>query len=554
MKSLKCVTLLSFALLTSFLSLRLSANVNQKNGNFYITYSDLVVPGTHNLQVVRTYNSRAFAIGWFGAGWGSDYETYLEVSSDGSVVVHENGAGALTRFTPRTSIDPVAAAKRVVDVMRKKAPMSESVANDMVKKLANDEDLRRQYSRKFEVQTDLADGTILYSSVRGIQELHKIKDGYKRVYSDGKVDFFNNIGRLTSVVEKSGYKIDIFYDKTFHVSAIKDSEAKQIFFEWHGNGFLKSVWSSDNKKTVYNYKDANLIYSKDVDNNEYIYDYDKNHNMTSITYPNDPKDPKDDTKMLIDYSKKQMVSKWTKTDGTITEYFYDSDPSNPELHFWTTVKKSIPGSQIVRTDRYEYEVKRRPDGSDYMYRIVNDLNGVKTETIYSECCGMPTRITRGKHVTTFDYDKDGLLLKKTSTKGEFVQLEYDKVFKKISKVVNNDGWTAYEYDSKGNLSKVDSDKGQSVVLIYDRNSRITRMVDFKKDTKVKRTLDFKYNALGKPVEISMDSIGKINVAYDNYGEIQKVESKDGHKMAFQVTEAFQSLLNLVKPAGVNLNM
>ena len=80
------------------------------------------------------------------------------------------------------------------------------------------------------------------------------------------------------------------------------------------------------------------------------------------------------------------------------------------------------------------------------------------------------------------------------------------------------------------------------------------MVDYDKGTKKKRSLTFKYNALGKPVEIAMSKIGKINVAYDNYGEIKKVESKSGHKMALQVTQAFQSLLSIVKPAGVNLNM
>ncbi len=80
------------------------------------------------------------------------------------------------------------------------------------------------------------------------------------------------------------------------------------------------------------------------------------------------------------------------------------------------------------------------------------------------------------------------------------------------------------------------------------------MHDLNKETGKKRSLSFIYNAQGKPVEISMDKIGKINVQYDNYGEIKKVESKAGHKMALQVTQAFQSLLAIVKPAGVNLNL
>jgi hypothetical protein len=80
------------------------------------------------------------------------------------------------------------------------------------------------------------------------------------------------------------------------------------------------------------------------------------------------------------------------------------------------------------------------------------------------------------------------------------------------------------------------------------------MLDKDGKTGKSRTLTFKYNALGKPVEIMMKKVGKINVAYDNYGEIKRVESKSGHKMALQVTQAFQNLLSIVKPAGVNLNM
>jgi hypothetical protein len=80
------------------------------------------------------------------------------------------------------------------------------------------------------------------------------------------------------------------------------------------------------------------------------------------------------------------------------------------------------------------------------------------------------------------------------------------------------------------------------------------MVDNDSKSKSKRTLAFKYNSLGKPVEIGMDAVGQINVSYDNYGEIKKVHSKAGHKMALQVTQAFQNLLSIVKPAGVNLNL
>jgi YD repeat-containing protein len=168
---------------------------------------------------------------------------------------------------------------------------------------------------------------------------------------------------------------------------------------------------------------------------------------------------------------------------------------------------------------------------------------------------LPLKITSGKDVTTFEYNAKGLLTKKTSTKGEFVQLDYDDKINKITKVVNNEGWTTFQYDKSGNLSKAVNSAGKSVLLIYDRNGKITKMIDQEKnDEKSRRTLSFKYNSMGKPVEIEMENVGIINVAYDNYGEIKKVESKAGAKMALQVTQAFQSLLSIVKPAGVNLNM
>lgn len=146
------------------------------------------------------------------------------------------------------------------------------------------------------------------------------------------------------------------------------------------------------------------------------------------------------------------------------------------------------------------------------------------------------------------------MVKKSSTKGDYVELKYHPEFNKITKVVNNQGSTEFEYDKKGNLAKALNSEGKSVLLIYDRQGRITKMIDHDKKSNQKRALSFKYNALGKPIEISMEKVGTINVAYDNYGEIKKVESKAGHKMALQVTQAFQSLLSIVKPAGVNLNM
>lgn len=525
------------------------AGVNLKNGNFYITYTDIVVPGGgHDLVIERTYNSRSIDKGWFGYGWGSDYETYLSVSADGSVIVHENGSGALTRFTPKTAVNAEEAAKKIVDAMRKSSmKINSSVAKDLVAKLKNDAELRQAYAKRFKVEAKLASGTKLFSNVRGLQTLEVTSKGYIRSQSDGAKHHFNKEGKLVKVQHKNGYYVDLTY-KNGKLTKIKDSMAKQIFLSWYPDGKIKSVESGAGNKTLYKYDDKdNLIEAKDVQNNLFAYSYDYNHNMTQIKY-------KDGSTMKIKYTKRtQFVEEIVNKNGEVVSYKYESNPKNPENHYWTLVGKKLPSGKEV-TNRYEYEIRRKQDGSSYTHRIYTVVNGVSTETIYTECCGLPKQIKRGKNVTNFEYNKKGLLTKKFSSRGDFVELEYDKVHNKITKVTNKSGWTNFEYDKKGNLKKAQDSKGKSVLLIYDSKGRIAKMLDYDKSTKKKRQLEFKYNAQGKPTEIAMNKVGKINVKYDNYGEIQKVESKSGHKMALQVTQAFQSLLAIVKPAGVNLNM
>jgi YD repeat-containing protein len=522
--------------------------VNLKNGNFFITYTDIIAPGgDRDLEVTRTYNSKSTDNGWFGFGWGSLYETKLMVSADGSVVVMENGTGAQTRFVPKEAINVESASRKIVDAMKKKETMSDVALQSLVKRLNNDAELRQFYSKKYNIETSLADGTILYSNDRGIQTIVKEKSGYKRVSSDGKTDYFDSIGKLTKISDKNGYSISFEY-KGETLTAIRDTQSKQIIFEWYPDGKIKSASSAGDKKATYAYDaKGNLTTSVDVLGNIYKYDYDSNHNLISIVYV-------DTTKMVMKYDKNSFVTDVIERNGEVTKYKYENNSKNPDFHYWTTVsKKPVDGPES--TSRYEYEIKAKPDGQQYTYRIATEVDGVKTETIYSECCSLPLKITRGKDVTTFEYNAKGLLTKKTSTRGEYVELAYDDKINKITKVVNNDGWTTFQYDKIGNLAKAVNSTGKSVLLIYDRLGKITKMIDQDKDdTKTRRTLSFKYNSMGKPVEIEMENVGIINVAYDNYGEIKKVESKAGAKMALQVTQAFQSLLSIVKPAGVNLNM
>lgn len=544
-----------YAVLMVLFSFSSIAGVNLKNGNFYIAYADLEVRGAgEKLEILRTYNSKSTEVGWFGFGWGSKFETNLSESADGCVVVKEYGGGAQTRFCPNSKVDADAASQKIIAAMRKKSSLTEANANKLLDRLKNNAELRHSYALQFGVKTKIADGTKLFSNQRGIQELVKTKDGYKRKNNDGDTEYFNDLGQLVKYSNGSGYSLEFVYKKN-QLFSIKDSKAKQIYFEWYSNNRVKHVWSTGNEKVLYKYDEQNLVYSKDIDGNEYGFEYDKSHNLTKIVYnPNRKKGEAEDSMSMTYDPKTMFVTSVTDRNGKKMSYKYGSDPKNPDDHYWTEVTKTGFNGQLV-TDKYEYLIKTRADGSRFTYKIDTCINGVCTTVIKNECCENPEKIIRGNQVTNFEYNDKGLLTKKTSTSGEYVEIEYDKVFNKISKVVNRDGWTKFKYDKKGNLTNAENKEGNKVLLVYDNKSgKIISMADTKKGTNKVRTLKFTYNSLGKPEQITMVGVGMIYVKYDNYGSIKKVESDKGHKMALQVTEAFQNLLSIVKPAGVNLNM
>jgi YD repeat-containing protein len=301
----------------SMLPMLAFGGVNLKNGNFYITYTDIVVPGgDHDLEITRTYNSKSIENGWFGFGWGSLYETKLIVSADGSVTVQENGAGALTRFVPKESVNVDAAAKKIVEAMKKKEPMSDSATAALITRLKDNAEIRQAYSKKYGVETKLADGTKLYSNDRGMQTLDKVKEGYKRANADGRTDFFDNDGKLTKITDKNGYAISFEY-KGNQLKVIKDTQAKQILLDWYPDGKIKTAYSAADKKTTTYTYDAkgNLTQSGDVGGNVYKYDYDANHNLTSITYL-------DNSKMQVKYDKNSLATEVIERNGDSTKYKY----------------------------------------------------------------------------------------------------------------------------------------------------------------------------------------------------------------------------------------
>ena len=544
---------ITIALLTLLINTSLFAGVNLKNGNYYVSYTDVSMSTYISAfeDITRTYNSKSTEIGIFGYGWGSDIETRLFAYPDGTILIKENGSGANTYYKSQLALEDML--ELMIDEL-----IDETIAegdlnnapNEIIErrnKLLNNLEYRSRLWNKYvkkgllEHVTDFPVDMEWSSHMRGNSNIVRTEEGFIRTIGN-KIETFDNFGNLIKYDIGNGKYSILEYDGK-RLSKLISADGKELIFTLNQDGYITSI-TSDAGNANYVYDGKKLIESTDAVGNVYKHAYDDRNNMTSITYSNG-------SMFKIEYEPKtSYVSKITERDGREIQYeyitYYNEDGSINDNHYATKVLKDGYNGKIE--NYYEYITGTKENGETYNKMIKTTVNGISTETHYDELCNNPLEITRGKNKTTFKYNNRCLLIEKLTTQGDSTYIKYHSKFDKIISVNKNNSITDFEYDSKGNLIKAEKSNGNWVELEYDEKGNIIKMLQEDK------SLLFTYNSYGKPIVIELEGVGKINVTYDKYGDIESVKSDDGHEIALQVTQAFQSLLSLVKPAGVNLNM
>lgn len=557
------------------------------NGNYFTGFVDVNFPhptASVPLKFERNYNSRSQYEGLCGYGWGTEFESYLIVSADGSVVIQENGGGERTRFTPKEFNKQALTdyVKAIVAAKAKKDGAGFANPAEYEAKLLSSAEFRDDEGRNLGISPKLPVGTKLYSSERGDKQVVTVtKDGFVREFGDGKKVHFTfkaqvkdfgvherrrvvEVFKMTKLEDPlGGMTLNLKYNKaTGALEEVNDGKQQAFTFKVNPQGKIESVKDRQGRGATYKYCPASsfstkdkcgpgdLIESTDAVGNTYKYEYDNVHNLTKIVYS-------DGTAEEIAYwplvPPAQGGAKSVKTRrGVLMEYTYWENPKD-KLHFKTEVKTTFRSGRVSNA-AYEYIRKRRADGSSYKYKMITEIDGEKTETIYNECCGQPLQVIEPSGTTKFDYYGDSGLPKFKDTPTETTKWEYSQKFHgKVTKVtVTNKGpqpktvETVFDYhDKTGNLKYAKTSDGRGVALLYDSQNRIKTMVD-----QEKRKITFSYNESSKPIEIAQEGVGAIVLIYDPKGNIKEVQPKGGKEVALTVTEAFQNLLEIIKPAGI----
>lgn len=544
MTSLRIILLATLLLLpTTSYSL-----VDMRNANFSDSWTDIEVPGGgFPLRVVRAYNSRSLYNGMFGFGWCSDLETALEVTPEGNVRILECGDGAEFVYRPREfSKDDVSA---VVDAIISKISAEEPARNKatlsrLKTELINDRALRAEYGRKYKIVEQAKESTRYFANGRENEVVIKDKAGYTRSLNDGSQQKFDSNGKLSATFDKNGNFLKYTYTNGLLTEVI-DNQARKMSFQYYPNRKVKAILAPNRMTATYKYKGvSDLESATNAFKETYTYTYDQLHNLTKIVFPDNT------TKILTYDTNKDWVKSLKDRAGCVESYNWVLSKEDPKNNYHSTIEKKCDG-KVVNKSRFEFWFKQRPDGDGkYLARTLNNVNNDVTDTTFHPQYGRPTAITRNGEKTSYEYYPNGLV--SVRTVGKIVtKFKYDDATKKVVEVQTGDRKTNFKYDKAGNLTNAQSSEGLSVNLSYDERGRIVSIIDQAK-RQVKITYDQKF---GKPKTVERPGVGSIEVTYKPDGQIKDVKSpKGGSTVAVQVASTFNSLLELVSPAGVDLGI
>lgn len=519
-----------------------------RNGNVYAAFLDLELPGGAAPRIYRAYQSLSPFCGLFGCGWSSDYETYLAVEGDGSVVAHEWGGGTATPY--RAS----AASARSVDDMVSQIATAARAAHlvgadsliayqSLLKENASFRatEWKRLVRLKKVVPPAVPVGTHLRAVTPfGVDELERTTAGYLRTLADGTRQSFDNDGRLTKIELHGGHRLELSRDATHRLASIRDDAGRSIVLKLDANGRVRRA-TSGARYAAYRY-DArgDLIYTRDMDGVVITHAYDHWHYLTKIANA-------DGSGVHVAYypiSMNARVRRVTNEKGISAAYAYrwtradsleyvvtialvrSAAASAPVSEAPVAVARGTSVSDTLSREEYRYEERRRSNGERWMYRISETIGGRVKSTTYDEECGVPIIEERG---------------------GETVTRTLDARCRVASFASRGEGHEAleasYQYDTDGRLTIVAA-ADDEVHLTFDPKGRLLR-------AEGRAQLTVSRDSAGRPETIKHSTAGSVTIAYGSDGTSSVTAAAGTDREALRAYT--RRLAALLAPAGVELD-
>ena len=536
--------------------------VDMKNANFSDYWVDIAIPdSTSFMKISRTYSSRSLFSGIFGFGWCSQIESRLEITIEGNLILNECGSG-VTNFYPANSNTQLinATIEKIISSLKKtEASKNKKYFDDLKERLRLDHHLRTRYAGDAGVRVSPIKNTVFLLNGKDLDKITFDGSVYLRTSPEGVVQKFDGYGKLVYLSDRYKNFMRLTYTAGL-INQISDGNGNKFLFNYTLEKKVKQI-SSGGLAVLYKFNGENLVQTTNAWQNTYAYEYDNNHNLTKINFPDGT------TKMLSYTESKDWVREFRDRDGCVETYEFTLSQENPKDHYWSTAVKNCKGKTAYK-HRYEFWYQTRPDKEKYLGRVVSEKNNQTLDISYHPELGKPISIRKNSDITTFQYLNNGFLKQKTvslffpqadETNKYSLLFDYDsewRIESTTTEFYNKTGKslrkkkTFFKYDNANRLTLAKTSEGQFVEIKYNAQGLIVGLAD-----QTKKEVLIEYDAkTQRPTSIARPEVGSLQLTYAATGELKKINNKGGSSTTSQIYSTFNNFIDMVGPISAELSL
>ncbi|WP_306297041.1 Calx-beta domain-containing protein [Nostoc sp. C052] len=381
---------------------------------------------------------------------------------------------------------------------------------------------------------------------------------------------------LLSVTSDLGYQRSFEYDNEGRLTKeFSNGQTQTLTYSYDSTGGVTVTDSTGASQTVLLDDRGNAGQIRGVDNQNLLFSYDADGNLTGATLPNGSKSGysydalgnltkqtnllSQDVKFTYDATFNQLTG-FTDLKGNGVSYSYDAKSNLTKI---TYADGSTQQFSVDAAGNITSAVNRRGNTIQYTY----DKDGQLTKKQYADNSsvaysydtkGNLTSVTDATGTITMQYDAANQLTNISYPTGRSLQYTYNADGQR-TKLVSQDGYTVnYSYDAVGRLKTLTDATGQSIISYdydsagrltnetngngtytsyeYDQQSQLTRLINYKADNTVNSRFEYTYDNLG--LRTSMTTLdGTFKYGYDATGQLTSVVTPDNGTILYQYDAA-----------------
>lgn len=437
---------------------------------------------------------------------------------------------------------------------------------------------------------NVSNGTVAFASVKeDNSKLYKYANNmWARVYRDGTISRFDELGRHLSDKNKIGNEVRYEYDGTSsRLTRVTYPTGQKSEFIYSGE-LLDEIIDPAGRSTSFEYSDNKLTKVIYPDGNTKRYEYTVDGILTKEYNENN-------AGLEYVYNNLERLSKYVPPNGaeiSFEDQVFMSlkDPSQPKSlkdlanivtdssSNTTTIEKDYRGyifsikdregkiTKTIRDEKGRVVKVERPDGTtaEFNYDAVygdlvksidtatgnsievrydqygheiykKDSLGYITQNIFNASTGLLDKtVLPDLSEISYQYDSRGLLIKKT------IALQNGNIAEEV-----------YEHDSKGNITKR-SVAGKANTFELDASGNILKGIS-EKETGVFVTTQYQYDLMNRVVSVTSPNLEKTSYVYSKTGQLAEIIDPKENLTKFNY-DVMEQLVEKIDPEGLSTKM